>query len=121
MASNSQFGAPIGGAWWKQLSDFLHYRTDNRLRRLQIRAVGSHVSVQALAPCDGVRALAEAAVREIVPAHMLAMLIKVEGETKSPAMSAAPTLPADGKTSPAPELFAGDTMFRRVQRLVNGN
>jgi hypothetical protein len=106
------------GAWWKQLSDHLHQRTHNRLRRLQIRAVGGRVSIQAIAPCDRVRNQAEEAAREVVPDDLLAMRIKVDGHGEIVVSD------ADGRsTTPAstPGLFVGQVLHRRLRRLVGGN
>ncbi|RIK77106.1 MAG: hypothetical protein DCC68_18015 [Planctomycetota bacterium] len=112
------------GAWWKQLSSHLHERTHNRLRGLQIRAVGGRVSIQASAPCDRVRSQAEAAAREIVPDALLAMRIKVEG-TEQHGRSTAPDQlerqsPKVEDRRGAPSLFAGQVLYRRMHRLVNG-
>lgn len=119
------------GAWWKQLSNHLHERTHNRLRGLQIRAVGGRVSIQASAPCDRVRSQAEAAAREIVPDALLAMRIKVDRghEQHDRSASTERTNPERPVAAPpaveygrqAPSLFAGQVIYRRMHRLVNGN
>lgn len=117
------------GAWWKQLSTHLHERTHNRLRGLQIRAVGGRIAIQASAPCDRVRSQAEAAAREIVPDGLLAMRIQVDRNTSrqadrntrsgpEQAEAASPAIPHERG---APALFAGQVIYRRMRRLVDGN
>jgi hypothetical protein len=118
------------GAWWKQLSSHLHERTHNRLRGLQIRAVGGRVSIQAKAPCDRVRTQAEAAAREIVPDRLLAMRIKVDEspnsatrhaerfEVNAEGDSESPEAPPIGVRSP---LLASEAIHRGMQRLIGGN
>ncbi|MEX2186888.1 MAG: hypothetical protein WD875_08850 [Pirellulales bacterium] len=107
------------GAWWKQLSNHLHERTQSRLRGLQIRAVGGRISIQASAPSDRVRSLAEAAAREIVPDGLLALRIEVDGPIDR--ISTPTDLPEQDGRDPRPSQFSGQVIYRRMHRLVNGN
>jgi hypothetical protein len=107
------------GAWWKQLSDFLHQRTENQLRRLTIRTLGGRVAIHATAPCDRIRVLAETAAKEAVPPQMLTLAIRVDSRPKD-SRSLTAALP-DAERLPAPKLFDGEAMHRRLQRLVAGN
>lgn len=111
-----------GAAWWKELSDFLHERTENQLRRLTIRILRGQVAIHATAPCERIRALAEAAAGEAVSADMLTVMIRVAGvDDKLANRISQPPPPPGRDLRPAPKLFAGADIHRQVQRLVSGN
>ena len=108
------------GAWWKQLSDHIHSRTNQQLRRLQIRMSGGRIMIRGRVPSEEIRRCAEEAALEVVPEKFLALRLSVDGEpeTAEDSIRSAPkSLRSQADASPLVDLV----LYRRLYNLVAGN
>jgi hypothetical protein len=109
------------GAWWKQLSDHIHARTGQQLRRLQIYFSGGRIVIRGKVPCEDVRRCAEEAAREVVPEKFLAVMLSIDEEVKNGATAAPQAAPAAKSRLTEPPDPLDLLVYRRMYDLVAGN
>jgi hypothetical protein len=107
------------GAWWKQLSDHIHSRTNQQLRRLQIRMSGGRIMIRGRVPSEEVRRCAEEAALEVVPEKFLALRLSIDGEPE-PVETTRPVGKSEGREADVNPLV-DMVLYRRLYNLVAGN
>ena len=108
------------GAWWKQLSDHIHARTNQQLRRLQIRMSGGRIMIRGRVPSEEVRRCAAEAALEVVPEKFLALRLSIDGQPETEEEMTRPAVKSGGREaegSPLVDLV----LYRQLYNLVAGN
>lgn len=108
-------------AWWKQLSDHIHARTGQQLRRLQIYFSGGRIVIRGKVPCEEIRKCAIEAAREVVPEKFLAVMLSIDEEAQTDTAAARQPTPEQESRVAEANGPLDLLVYRRLYDLVAGN